>query len=534
MRTRALMRRRRMANGIYCVLTAFFWAGYVGAAVDPTVLRRGTASELRSLDPQAAIGNSAGALMYDLFEGLVTVDGQGQLIPGAAGSWAISDDGLTYTFFIRQGLRWSDGVPLTAEDFVYTLRRIVKPDNALRGAGTISPIRNALAINRGKTPPSELGVKALDATTLVITLEHPAPYFIDMLAAFPAAAVPRHVIEKHGFEWTMPGNMVGSGAYVLDEWISSTHYKLVRNPHFRDAGQVQIDEVYYYPIPDKETAVMRFRVGELDVTLNVPPNRLKWLQQNLPDKLRISSKLGIRYLIVNTTRPSLNDVRVRKALSLSVNREIIASQILKDGSEPAYNLVPSAMPGYGPNPAPFKDTPYEQRLAEARQLLAEAGFDAGNPLRFTVHFRPVEDARRVVVALQAMWRGIGADVELVNIGSQGKAKILAAGEFDMALFTYYVPFSDAMAFLRLLEAGSFRNYSRYDNPEFDQMLATADKYRDPSERAAYLKRAEQLAISEHPVIPLFVPARIYLVSDRVRGWEDHTEPHLARHLSVSD
>ena len=135
MRTIALMRRRRMANGIYCVLTAFFWAGYVGAAVDPTVLRRGTASELRSLDPQAAIGNSAGALMYDLFEGLVTVDGQGQLIPGAAGSWAISDDGLTYTFFIRQGLRWSDGVPLTAEDFVYTLRRIVKPDNALRGGG---------------------------------------------------------------------------------------------------------------------------------------------------------------------------------------------------------------------------------------------------------------------------------------------------------------------------------------------------------------------------------------------------------------
>ncbi len=504
------------------------------AADEKMVLRRGTQAELRSLDPQVVIGNSAGAMMYDLFEGLVTVDPDGKLVPGAAESWTISTNGLIYTFTLREGLRWSDGSPLGAQDFVYSLRRIVNPKNALRGAGVIFPILNANAINRGDKPPSELGVRALDALTLEITLESPAPFFIDMLAAYPTAAVPRQTIEEHGAQWTMPGNMVTSGTYVLVEWLSNTHYKLVKNPYYREAGKARIDEVYYYPIPDKDTAVQRYRAHELDVTLNVPLSRLEWFMKNMPDETKSSTSLGLKYLIVNTKRPPLDDVRVRKALSISINREVIAEKILRDGSPPLTSLVPAAMPGYGPNPASFADQPYAQRTEEAKRLLAAAGFSAGHPLQFDLEVLPGENVRRVAVALQAMWRGIGADVKLVNIGSQGYRKMLRTGDFSVSWYTYFAPFSDATAFLLLLQSESLGNYSGYNNPEFDRMLSAANDITDPESRAEHLRQAEQLALADFPVIPLFTPARVYLVSKRVHGWIEHNEPHLARHLSIGE
>jgi len=511
------------------------WVPTAALAADTgSILRRSTANELRSLDPQAVIGNSGGALMYELFEGLATVDRNGKLIPGAAESWSRSEDGLTYEFKLRKGLHWSDGALLTAEDFVYSWQRVVDPKNALRGAGTLFPVKNAVAITRGKKPVETLGVKARDALTLEVTLESPAPYFIDILAGFPAAPVPRHVIQKHGASWTKPGNFVGNGAYILDKWVPNTYYKLARNPEYREADQVRIDEIFYYPIPDRGTGEKRFRAGELDIVLNVAPNRLAWLKEHMPDELRSTSSLGIRYLIINTRRPAFTDVRVRKALSIALDREIIAARILKDGSEAAYSLVPATMPGYGKNPAPFQSQPYQQRLEEARKLLAAAGYSTRKPLSFTLDYQNVEDGRRVAVALQSMWRSIGADVKLTTTGFESKDSSLRNGDFDVSWFTFYAPYSDATAFLYLLEGNNPRNYSQYANPEFDEMLRAANRMQDPVARATYLKQAEQLALSDFPVIPLFVPARTYLVSKRVQGWENHMDTHLARYLSIRD
>lgn len=509
-------------------------ANPASAADTKSTLRRGTANELRSLDPQAVIGNSGGALMYELFEGLVTEDRSGKLVPGVSESWSRSEDGLTYTFKLRQGLRWSDGVPITAEDFVYSWRRVVDPKNALRGAGTLFPVKNAVDITRGEKAPESLGVRARDALTLEVSLQDPAPYFTDILAGFPTAPVPRHVVEKYGSSWTKPGNIVGNGAYILDKWVPNTYYKLAKNPNFRDASQVSIDEVYYYPIPDRSTGEKRFRAGELDIVLNIPPNRLAWLQENMPDELHSTSTLGLRYLIINTKRPPFTDVRVRKALSIAIDREIIATKILKDGSEAAYNIVPPAMSGYGRNPAPFKNQPYPQRLDEAKKLLAAAGFGSSKPLRFTLDYQNLEDARRIAVALQAMWRSIGADVQLTTTGFENKDTSMRNGDFDVSWFAFYAPYADATAFLYLLEADNARNYSKYSNPEFDEMLRAANRMHDPAERAAYLKKAEQLALSAYPVIPLFVPSWTYLVSKRVQGWEDHMGSHMARYLSLKD
>ncbi len=520
---------------VLLVLALGAWlASPASAADNKSTLRRGTANELRSLDPQAVIGNSGGALMYELFEGLVTEDRDGKLVPGASESWSRSDDGLTYTFKLRQGLRWSDGVPITAEDFVYSWRRVVDPKNALRGAGTLFPVRNAVAITRGKKAPESLGVKARDALTLEVSLEDPAPYFTDILAGFPTAPVPRHVVEKYGSSWTKPGNIVGNGAYILDKWVPNTYYKLAKNPNFRDARQVSIDEVFYYPIPDRNTGEKRFRAGELDVVLNIPPNRLAWLRKNMPDELHSTSALGIRYLIINTKRAPFTDIRVRKALSIAIDREIIAARILKDGSEAAYNLVPPAMPRYGRNPAPFSSQPYPQRLDEAKKLLAAAGFSSSKPLRFTLDYQNLEDGRRVAVALQSMWRSMGADVQLTTTGFENKDTSMRNGDFDVSWFTFYAPYSDATAFLYLLEANNARNYSKYSNPEFDEMLRAANRMHDPVERAAFLKKAEQLALSAYPVIPLFVPSRTYLVSKRVQGWDDRMDTHMARYLSIKD
>jgi oligopeptide transport system substrate-binding protein len=511
------------------------WLTSPAAAADnKSSLRRGTANELRSLDPQAVIGGSGGALLYELFEGLVTEDQNGKLVPGVSESWSRSEDGLTYTFKLRKGLRWSDGVPITAEDFVYSWRRVVNPENALRGAGTLFPVKNAVAITRGEKAPDSLGVKARDALTLEVSLEDPAPYFTDILAGFPTAPVPRHVVEKYGSSWTKPGNIVGNGAYSLDKWVPNTYYRLAKNPYFRDANQVSIDEVFYYPIPDRSTGEKRFRAGELDVVLNIPPNRLAWLKKNMPDELHTTSALGIRYLIINTKRPPFTDVRVRKALSIAIDREIIATSILKDGSEAAYNLVPPAMPRYGRNAAPFGNQPYAQRLAEAKKLLAAAGFSSSKPLRFTLDYQNLEDGRRVAVALQAMWRSIGADVQLTTTGFENKDTSLRNGDFDVSWFTFYAPYADATAFLYLLEANNARNYSKYSSPEFDEMLRAANRMHDPVERAAYLKKAEQLALSAHPIIPLFVPSRTYLVAKRVQGWDDQMDTHMARYLSLKD
>jgi oligopeptide transport system substrate-binding protein len=511
------------------------WLTNPAAAADnKSSLRRGTANELRSLDPQAVIGGSGGALLYELFEGLVTEDQSGKLVPGVSESWSRSEDGLTYTFKLRKGLRWSDGVPITAEDFVYSWRRVVNPENALRGAGTLFPVKNAVAITRGEKAPDSLGVKARDALTLEVSLEDPAPYFTDILAGFPTAPVPRHVVEKYGSSWTKPGNIVGNGAYSLDKWVPNTYYRLAKNPYFRDANQVSIDEVFYYPIPDRSTGEKRFRAGELDVVLNIPPNRLAWLKKNMPDELHTTSALGIRYLIINTKRQPFTDVRVRKALSIAIDREIIATSILKDGSEAAYNLVPPAMPRYGRNPAPSANQPYTQRLAEARKLLAAAGFSSSKPLRFTLDYQNLEDGRRVAVALQAMWRSIGADVQLTTTGFENKDTSLRNGDFDVSWFTFYAPYADATAFLYLLEANNARNYSKYSSHDFDEMLRAANRMHDPVERAAYLKKAEQLALSAHPIIPLFVPSRTYLVAKRVQGWDDQMDTHMARYLSLKD
>jgi oligopeptide transport system substrate-binding protein len=504
----------------------------VGAEAQ-TVLRRGTANEPRTLDPHYVQGNAGAALMYDMFEGLFTVAANGEIAPGVAESWSASSDGITYTFKLRDGAKFSDGQPITAEDFVWSFRRAVDPKAATRAARVMFPIKNARAIVGGRLPSGQLGVAAPDPKTVVITLEQPTPYFIELMVSFSAAVLPRQTIEKNGDAWTQPANMVTSGAYTLGEFVSNSYIKLVKNKNFHAAASVAIDELFYYPIERPETALTRFRAGELDIVFNIPPNRLDFVKENFAKEFRSAPVSGVYYILLNNERPPLNDVRVRKALSLSIDREVIVNGIVRTGDSIAWTVVPRAMTGYGENTPPHAAGSVDERLKQAQTLLAEAGFGPANPLKINYKTGGQEINRRIAVAVQSMWKRVGVEAEIENVGAGTIVQDSASGNFQAMRYTYYAAFEDPVSFLNLLETGNTINFSRYANPQFDALLAEADKIMDPTARIAKLKEAELVAMAEHPVIPIYFQNRFYLVSQRVKNWQDNARgENLVRYLAV--
>jgi oligopeptide transport system substrate-binding protein len=360
------------------------------ADADAGSLHRGTNTEPRSLDPHLAVGNSAAIILYDIFTGLMTLDAAGKVVPGVAKSYTVSDDGLVYTFNLRDGAVWSDGSPLTAEDFVYSFRRLLAPQTAARFASQLYPILNAQQVNRGEAPPEALGVLAIDARTLQVTLAQPTAYLPQLMAANAASPVPRHVIETEGRGWTRPGKMVSNGAYVLTEHVPATLIRAAKNDLFFDADNVAIDEVVYYPTENQGTSLSRFRAGELDVILNFPADQIDRIRETMPDVLHITPALGVYYLAPNLKRPPFDDVRVRRALSMAIDRDAIVSRLLPPGTAPATNLVPPVTDGYSGTPADFAEVPLNQRIAQARALLRDAGFGPDTPLTFSLKSDPIE------------------------------------------------------------------------------------------------------------------------------------------------
>ncbi len=496
-------------------------------------LRRGTNDELPTFDPQYLVGNSAGAIMYDLFEGLVSRAPDGTLVPAIAEGWSISEDGTAYVFRLKENAKWSDGKSITAEDFVYSFKRMLDPQSGTRGASALFPVRNATAIARGEKPVDSLGARALDPRALEITLEGPAPYFIGLLASYSNAPVPAHVIEKHGRKWTQPGIMVSNGAYMLGKVVTNTYYQLVKNPHYHSADTVSIAEVFYYPVPSPATSLKRYLAGELDVILNIPFNQYGNIRKTRPEEFRIAPGIGLGYLSINNTLPPFDDIRVRKALSLSIDRNVIVEKLLKTGEEPAWSVVPTAVWKSPAQPGAYSRMTQAQRLAEARRLLNEAGFNKGNPLRFTFLFSPVERDRRLAVAYRAMWKQADVEAELETAGMRALMKKAADREYQVMRLAYYAIFYDPVSFFELIRGGSFRNYSGYSNADINRRLAIADTIRSEPERTAYLREIERRVMEDVPVIPSHYQSRAFLVSKRIRGWTNSTAPKMAKDLELA-
>ncbi len=491
------------------------------------VLRWGNGAEPGSLDPHRTQGVPGSNIGRDLFEGLTSEAPDGTVIAGAAESWEISDDGKTYRFFLRPEARWSNGDPVTADDFVYSLRRSLDPATLSNYTFILNPILNAEAVAAGELPTTEVGVRALDTHTLEIQLENITPYFLGLLTHSASYPVHPPSAEAHGNQYARPGNLVSNGAYRLEEWVVQSHVKLVRNENYWDNGRTTIDEVWYYPTEDQTAELSRFRAGELDLSNAIPKRQVDWIRENLPEELVISPYLGTYYFGFNLTRPPFQDSpELRRALALAVDRDIITGQVTNAGEVPAYGWVPPVQ-NYTGQQMPEAAWTQEERVAEARRLYALAGYSEENPLRTRILYNTQEDHRRIAVAIASMWKQtLGVEVEILNqewkvFLDTRQQKI----ETELYRSGWIGDYNDAYTFAELFASGSGLNHTGYSSPDYDRLLREASAEGDMKRRAELLQQAERVLVEDLPIMPLY----FYVTARLVRPWVGGFTPNIMDH-----
>lgn len=497
----------------------------------------GNAAEPFTLDPNMSDAQWEDTIIGDLMMGLTTEDSRARPVPGMAESWETSADGLSWTFHLRQA-QWSDGAPVTAEDFLYSWRRLLDPKQAASYAYYPYIIKNAEPINAGRMPGSALGVLARAPRTLEIHLEHPAPYLLEMLMHTCMMPLPRHVVEAKGKHWTQPGNYVSNGAFMLKSWIPNDHVEVIKNPRFFDAAHVKLDRIFYDPTDDYAAGLRRLRGGELDATDRLENNQFGWIKKNMPELLDPVPQLIMDMVQVNLTKAPFDDIRVRRAINLAINREAITGRIIPVGYVPAYNLVPPGTANYpGGNALDFHRMPYPVRTAQAQRLMREAGFGPGNRLRTTYLIRSTAAGsyRAVAAALQQMFALAYIDASIIPTDAQIFYKQIQEHDFDMAQPGWQADFNDASNFLDLFRTGGGNNWGAYSNPAFDRMLQAAQDDIDLESRGRKLAAAEAILLKDQALMPLFFWVSGNLVRPYVKGWDANAmDKHRARWISIDE
>ena len=491
------------------------------------VLHLGNGTEIQTLDPHRNEDVSGSNVLRDLYEGLVNEAPNGDPEPGAAASWTVSEDGKTYVFALRRNARWSNGDPVTADDFVYSFRRSADPKTLSAYSFILSPIEDADEIAAGRLPPERIGVRALDDYTLEIRLANATPYFLGLLAHSTTYPVHRASVEKYGAKFTRPGNLVGNGAFRLDEWVVQSHIKLVRNPYYWDDAHTTLQEVYFYPTENVPAELQRYRANDLDYTYDISTAQLRWIKQHIPNELFVEPYLGSYYYGFNTTKPPFKDnPKLRRALSLAIDREVIVEQILGAGQLPAYGWVPPVH-HYEPQQMVEASWTHEQRDAEARRLYAEAGYSAENPLRTEIMFNTNEDHRRIAVAIATMWkRVLGVEATISNqewkVFIDTRTQKAATQVFRGSWIGDY---DDAFTFAELMRSTSGQNDQGYDNTEYDRLLDAAQAELDLDARAKLLERAERVLLADMPIIPLYFYVSKHMIKPWVQGRQSNIMDH---------
>ena len=499
-----------------------FGALLLSTSVDAQTLQRGNGPEPDSLDPQRAQGLSAQQVLRDLFEGLMRDDADGQLVPGAALSVSVDEDGRRYRFALRPDGRFADGNPVTAADFVYSFERALDPNTAAPSAAMLLPIAGAAQRLRGE--PGSLGVRALDAHTLEIELESARSDFLRRLALPIAMPVQRSAIEAHGSGFTRPGRLIGNGAYVLKQWTPQAWLQLERNPHYRSAASVAIEKVRYHVTEDASSELKRFEAGELHLTETLPPGQLARLREGHADELVVASAYATFYLGYNLRHPKLASAALREALSLAIDREILVKHITGNGELPAYALIPPA-DAAAPQMAAAAWTPAE-RQRRARERFAEAGFDREPPLPIELRYNTSLANRRLGLAVAAMWEEVlGVDTRLRNEEWKVFVQTRRAGVItEVFRGGWFADYADPLNFLEPFTSGNALNAVGYADAGFDALVATAASSTGP-DRDHALRAAEQRLLDAHALIPLFHYSSKHLVSPKVCGYRAHPLDH---------
>jgi oligopeptide transport system substrate-binding protein len=496
------------------------------------VLRRGNGAEPQSLDPHKSEGVPESNLQRDLFEGLVNDDADQGVVPGAARAWEVSADGTVYLFHMREDGRWSNGDPVTARDFEYGLRRSVDPATLSNYSIMLRPILNAEEVIAGELPPEALGVRAIDDLTLEIRLEAPTPYFLGVLSHSSAYPVHRPSVERYGTRWARPGRLVSNGAYRLKDWVMQSHIIMERNPYYWDDANTTIDEVWFYPIENQSTELQRYRADALDLTYDLPFRQLGWIRENLPDELVISEYLGVYYFGLNTTQPPFKDnVELRRALNLAVDREILTQQVTTAGEIPAYGYVPAAA-NYEQVVPEWAHWTQEERVAEARRLYEAAGYSRDNPLKVQILYNTHENHRTISVAIASMWKeALGVEVELVNQEWKVYLETRRTKQTTQVFRAGWIgDYNDAYNFLEILHSQSGLNDPGWNNPDYDALLEAAANEIDLERRAELMHQAEQLVMEDVPVIPVY----FYVTKRLVKPWVGNYRPHVQDFILTKD
>ena len=505
-----------------------------GGAFAEMVLNRGNNGDPESLDPHKTSTVTEANILRDLFNGLVAQDAKAELIPGAAESWTVSEDGLVYTFKLRSGAVWSDGSPVTADDFVFAWQRVVNPETAAEYAYMLTPIVNAEDITAGKKKPEELGVKALDANTLEVTLNAVTPYFLEMLTHQATYPVSRANVEKFGADFTKPGNMVSNGPYTLTAFTPNDHITLTKSPSFYDAANVLVDTVNFYPTEDRSAAIKRFEAGELDMNDDFPTEQLADMKVKFGEQVKIGPYLGTYYYAFKTDKAPWDNPVLRQAISMAIDRDYLAEEVWQNTMIPAYSFVPPGITGFTASPTDYADMSQLDREDKARGILEGLGYTPETPLKMEIRFNTSENHTNTAVAIQEQLKPLGIEVSMVNTdGATHYGYLESKGDFDIARAAWIADYKDPENFLALCKTGAGNNYAQYSNAEYDGLLAEAAKTADPVTRMGILQKAEQKGVAEDLcVVPLLFYSYHSVVSNSVKGWEQNVlDIHPTRYLS---
>jgi oligopeptide transport system substrate-binding protein len=485
------------------------------------VLHRSIGPEINDLDPQLATQANDYSVLSALFEGLVDEDPVDlHPVPGVASSWDVSPDGLTYTFHLRPQARWSNGDPVTAGDFIASWRRMLLPSLGAENATQFYVIAGAEAFNRGAGEFASVGLAAPDPHTLAVRLAHPTASFLARLNQPAWWPVHLPTLERagaateRGHPWALPGRMVGNGPFVLSAWHTGQEIVATASPTFWNAAAIRLREIHFHLIDALDAEELAFRAGQLHLTEALPPGKVDAYRRDAPGRLRIDPLLGTYYLRVNVRRPGLDDVRVRRALWLALDRGALVTKVLRGGQRPATTFTPPGLTGYVPPRGSAFDP------AEGRRLLADAGHAGGAGLReFELLYSSSEINREVAEALQEMWRReLGVRIRLQNRDLKTLLAARRIGAYDLLRSSWIADYEDPSSFLDPMRSTDGNNATGWSSPAYDAAVLAASRTVDPGARNALFAQAEHLLVEDAPIIPLYHYTHVFLIAPSVRGW----------------
>lgn len=492
------------------------------AAADQGMLLLGNGAEPQDLDPQVSTAYVDYNVEIALYEGLTCLDeASSEAVPGQAQSWDVAPDGLAYTFHLRPGLQWSNGDPVTAEDFRYSMERLLSPKLAAEYAYLLSSVRNADAFHDGKvTNFAQVGVKVADPQTLRIELQTPCPYLPAIMAHQALFPVHRATLEKfgafdrRGTPWTRPENLIGNGPFLLKEWNPGSRIVVARNPRYWDDAKNHLSGVTFFPIDNPVVEENTYRAGQLHVTFDLQPDHLARLRREIPDQLRIDLLSESDFLRFNLQVKPLDDARVRQALSLAIDRVALCRDVLYGSRPPAFCLTPPGTGGYT-STARAKTDP-----AEARRLLAAAGFPGGKGFpKLTIQLWPDPIGPRAVEAIQQMWRReLGIDVGIAQQEFRVYLDNQRTLHYEITRARWLGDYNDPSTYLDMFLTGGGNNQTGWGSPEYDRLDGEANRTLDAGQRRGLLDRAEHVLIDQAPIAPLFFGSRTFLIQPYVKGW----------------